>query len=826
MINLNNSLSRPLCLLIEKYSRRTMQFNVIAICFIIAMTIEKFIESTLISQNEISVNFGEIFANIGVICCFFLAILLVLFLIISLFSKQIATIVCSSLSGLFIIMEVGLTIYHNSTGILMGNELLIRPAWETLHTIKSAVSGWLILFVFVTEIGYTLLLYKLSKKEVNKFFAIALLLLIIGITPLFFVLKPNQNAGNVNKTWFFIRSCMNGTRSIGGEKDALIKLDALEVEYDSDIINHYISMFPERNIIDTLYPLEKKNDVPNNLGPFFQTSSKKPNVVLIIVESLGSDWFGQNPYNVSYCPFLDSLSRHSLVWTNCIGTTPRSFGAVPAVTASVPHGLKGFQFGNIPNHNSLFTILKDNGYKTNAFYAGSFSFDHIADYLIRQNIDYFSPYYKLYKNDEDQLKDGTSWGYNDKIMYDMSLNYKEKHIDDTPYLDLYITLTSHENLNLPDKNSQRYYEEKANQLISQLPSEQAIKDKAKIGKVMSILYTDDALKKFFDEYEKIDKDQNTIFIITGDHSMNNDKANPLDAYHVPVIIWSKLLKESRSFPAMVSHNDITPSITELLHRNFSLDVPETVHWVGDALDTANYFRSNLKSYLLRYSRQINDVICKDYIFSSDNWGESLYKIGSNLKTTKVENDSICLKMKDLLNTLVYVDSYVYNNNKLIKNAIFDGGNYLSLFDISIDDTITCFDTKLKPSVEKPSMTDIFSKQLNSKYKEVKIVMTADFKYTGCAWQDKFPYIIIECNGKNMPSSNYFKDYTYKYISTNDISPDEWIKFEMTKTFETNKAKNINLDIYMMPTEVDAFWDPEISVSLKNIKIEILGINNK
>ena len=99
-------------------------------------------------------------------------------------------------------------------------------------------------------------------------------------------------------------------------------------------------------------------------------------------------------------PFLDSLSRHSLLWSNCLSTTPRSAGVLPAITASVPYGAKGFQFGDIPACNSLLPILKENGYNNNVFYACPFSFDRISDYLSSQNIDYMSPF----KNECTQTK--------------------------------------------------------------------------------------------------------------------------------------------------------------------------------------------------------------------------------------------------------------------------------------------------------------------------------------------------------------------------------------------------------------------------------------
>ena len=180
-----------------------------------------------------------------------------------------------------------------------------------------------------------------------------------------------------------------------------------KLEFNEEKIEKYKSIFPEREISDDRYPLERTDDINNVLGQYFKKTEDKPNIVVIVVESLGADLFGVNKYGYTFTPFLDSLSRHSLLWTNCLSTTPRSFGAVPAITGSVPHGLKGFQFGDIPEYNSLFSVLKDNDYHTSAFYAGEFSFDRAYDYLISQHTDILAPLKEDQKKEENKHYDNT-----------------------------------------------------------------------------------------------------------------------------------------------------------------------------------------------------------------------------------------------------------------------------------------------------------------------------------------------------------------------------------------------------------------------------------
>ena len=181
----------------------------------------------------------------------------------------------------------------------------------------------------------------------------------------------------------------------------------------------------------------------DNLSQYFNDSDTKPNVVMIIVESLGNEWMGTNNSISPLMPFLDSLSKKSLYWKNCMSTTLRSFGAVPAITGSVPCGIRGYQFGNMPETNTLLGILKSNGYETNAFYSGEFYFDCVAEYLISQKIDYMSNFYAEYKNDNDKTK-GNYWGFHDEFLFDKSieiLNDKK-----SPMFNLFITISTHDDI--------------------------------------------------------------------------------------------------------------------------------------------------------------------------------------------------------------------------------------------------------------------------------------------------------------------------------------------------------------------------------------------
>ncbi|MBQ8222785.1 MAG: sulfatase-like hydrolase/transferase [Bacteroidales bacterium] len=505
----------------KKYLESIKSFLPIAICFIVVMFCVKCFELFTSDSVSISHILEMIFSNLvaSLVLSFFV---LIVFNIISIYSKKVAIYTSSVLFAIIVISEIGLIFYHNSTGLMMGRELIERPFWETFVTIKSVLHFWMIAAAILFVIGFVLInvaVSQSSRLNAQSLNMIMLILMLVSI-PLFIIIKPNQNENAVNKIWYCFHSCF------------LEKYDDVDFRAANKKIEKFKKLFPERGFVDNEYPLERVDTIANVLGKYFKNSESKPNIVFIVVESLGADIFGINEYGYTFTPFLDSLSKHSLLWSNCISTTSRSFGVVPAITGSVPHGPRGFQFGNMPDHNSLYSVLKDNNYETSAFYAGDFSFDKVYDYLIAQKIDFMSPFYEDSKKKENKKYDFTYWGYQDKVMFDKSAEIISRRDKEKSYFDLLITISQHDNrLKLNDKKKIDSYYKKVSDIISTLPETERVSKKEISGHLASMLYGDDAIRDFVKKYSELHQDGNYIFVITGDHSLNLNPENPLDAYH-------------------------------------------------------------------------------------------------------------------------------------------------------------------------------------------------------------------------------------------------------------------------------------------------------
>src|SRR5262249_48589911 len=104
------------------------------------------------------------------------------------------------------------------------------------------------------------------------------------------------------------------------------------------------------------------------------------------------------------------------------------------------------------------------------------------------------------------------------------------------------------------------------------------------------LYVDDALRTLFTSLEKRPDWSRTIVVITGDHRL---VPVPFDTrisrFRVPLIIASPMVVAPTNFVAISSHLDVTPTLLAHLAGTYHLSLGDSVHWMGQGLDTSSHF---------------------------------------------------------------------------------------------------------------------------------------------------------------------------------------------------------------------------------------------
>lgn len=252
--------------------------------------------------------------------------------------------------------------------------------------------------------------------------------------------------------------------------------------------------------------------------------STKPNIILIIVESLGKEYIGYYNNGKGYTPFLDSLMENSRVYRHAYANGKRSIEGVPSSIMALPSLMDNDYISSVYQSNTLFSTayyLQKLGYQSGFYHGGkngTMSFDNMVA------IGQAGKYSGLNEYPDKKDFDG-KWGIYDKPY----LQYFAEQCTETkqPFYKTVFTLSNHHPYSLPTNEIGKYAE-------GTLP----------IHKTVG--YTDDALRDFFSTACKQSWFKNTVFIITADHSAENEKAyyqSPQGKYEIPLIVFDARLKK-------------------------------------------------------------------------------------------------------------------------------------------------------------------------------------------------------------------------------------------------------------------------------------------
>jgi phosphoglycerol transferase MdoB-like AlkP superfamily enzyme len=345
------------------------------------------------------------------------------------------------------------------------------------------------------------------------------------------------------------------------------------------------STLVERNYMtraeaDALWPVEQQLDHPIAADSTFVTlRPDEPNVVVIILESFSALYSAMLSSGKGYMPFLDSLMDHGLTFTNAYANGRRSIDGIPAILASMPQWMDE-AFVTSPYASQPFTslasILAEEGYHTSFYHGGrngTMGFDAFAKSAG------FQRYVGLneYDNGDDDF-DG-HWGVRDRPF----LQFYARHLaqEQQPFMSTVFTLSSHHPYALPPEEAARF-----------AGGTQPIHP--------TLRYADDALRQFFATARTMPWFENTLFVITSDHTADLERTGsqgnrPID-YWVPLVYYAPWL-ESRTEERVTQHIDILPTVVDLIghtdpffalgHPALGTSVPPYAIWSNNGVYTIN-----------------------------------------------------------------------------------------------------------------------------------------------------------------------------------------------------------------------------------------------
>lgn len=279
-------------------------------------------------------------------------------------------------------------------------------------------------------------------------------------------------------------------------------------------------------------PLEKKNffndeELKVLFDPHHIPSGDKPvkseNVVVIILESFGREYIGALNRDLDsgkysgYTPFIDSLINVSLTFDVSLANGKKSIDAMPSILASIPSLETPYAISHYSNNQieGLASHLKKKGYYTTFFHgalSGSMGFDSFA--RMSGFEDYVSYEDYPYSGDTDGM-----WGIWDEPFFGYFAEKMKKFPQ--PFLASVFSLSSHHPFIVPEKYRNKFK-----------------KGPVPIAEVVG--YTDFALGEFFRKISSEPFFENTLFVITADHtneSIHKEFQNSFGLYSVPVILY-------------------------------------------------------------------------------------------------------------------------------------------------------------------------------------------------------------------------------------------------------------------------------------------------
>lgn len=272
----------------------------------------------------------------------------------------------------------------------------------------------------------------------------------------------------------------------------------------------------------------------------------RPNVVLIVVESLGREYIARLNDGSGYLPFVDSLCAHSLVLSNAYANAERTNKSLCAILAGIP-SFTDEAFMNTPYAENrvegMGSRLKEAGYAT-AFLHGGLNGEFKLDAFSRACG--FDRY--LGKDDYgDPAGYDGHWGIYDEEFLLWACDRLSAMPQ--PFCAVELTVSSHDPFAVPARYAGRF--PKGTQEIHE-----------------SLGYTDHALRRFFAKASASPWYHRTVFIITGDHTFPYGThppryTNPAGRYAVPIILFAPDGRFRGLDDRVAQHLDLLPTVLDI-----------------------------------------------------------------------------------------------------------------------------------------------------------------------------------------------------------------------------------------------------------------------
>jgi len=345
---------------------------------------------------------------------------------------------------------------------------------------------------------------------------------------------------------------------------------------------------------------------------------RPPNVILIVLESVGERWtsLGDTLYDTT--PTLKAESAHALVVDNFYAHIGRSSNSLSAILLSAFPRLDfrdlTEEYPRLPG-TSLAAVFHERGYRTNFVTASDLTWAGWDTFLDERGFDQLRDFHGLACT-----QPLSSWGVEDRCMIDAMVEYIGANRDKPFFLMGWTEQTHHP-----------YEPTPGVPLLDLAMQREPVPDDWNLGRYLNVLReTDRHLARVFDAVRAAGLADDTVIVITGDHGQafgypHNGYMQGQNVYeedvHVPLMIWSpRTYRTGARSNAIGSHVDLAPTIASLA------GVAAAPDWQGHSvLDTAHAPRAYFYVAEDHFTLGVREQNWK-YIFNLREGTEELYDL--------------------------------------------------------------------------------------------------------------------------------------------------------------------------------------------------------
>ena len=389
----------------------------------------------------------------------------------------------------------------------------------------------------------------------------------------------------------------------------------------------------------------------------------QPNVVIVMLESVGvapMSYYG-NPINTT--PKMDSLLQQSTNFTNFY---IHKTGTAASVFASIT-GLPDVDNVRTASRNPMIIdqrIVFDQfeGYDKLYFLGGSANWANIRG-VFQSNINNL----KIFEEGSYETENRADvWGIDDYELFKESDKELVKlHQQNKPFIAYIQTATNHMPFTVPDQK-ESYKPLKEDAISKELLQKSGFKS---IAQINALRYLDFNVDVFLKRAKKSGYYDNTIFLFFGDHNTKMNKSGYLttndfefdtELYHVPFFIHAPKFVKKQQISSYKKLADLVPTAASLANINY------TNYTLGsNALDSIT--GSDFAFLYKKINGEPAIGLLKDdyyYTLTTVTNAASLYNFKSkDLTDIKKDHPNVTKQMDSLIRGYYNATKYLYYNNK-------------------------------------------------------------------------------------------------------------------------------------------------------------------